>query len=79
MSISHGEEEMAQAILQYLATHPQATDTADGIAQWWAARQHESVSAATIARALGGLQDRGLIEEVDAGTRQFYRLKRRRP
>jgi hypothetical protein len=35
MDTSRSGEEVAEAILGYLAQHPQAMDTADGIAQWW--------------------------------------------
>jgi len=45
-------------ILNYLRDHPQAKDTADGIARWWV---HED--AQVVKDALGLLQEEGVVEK----------------
>jgi hypothetical protein len=69
------DEELAQAILAYLAEHPQAMDSVEGIAQWWLMRQQIRVGVKTLTRVLRGLADRGLLEEVADGGQRRYRLK----
>jgi Fe2+ or Zn2+ uptake regulation protein len=69
------DEEVAQSILAYLAEHPQAMDTAEGIAQWWIMRQQIRVTATTVARVLRRLAERGLVEEFGDGEQRRYRLK----
>jgi len=76
------DEEMAQAILAYLAEHPQAMDSVEGIAQWWIMRQQIRVNVKTLARVLRGLAERGLLEELGDEGQRRYRLKaepKRRP
>ena len=70
------DEEVAQSILAYLAEHPQAMDTAEGIADWWIMRQQVRVTATAVARVLHQLAERGLLEEVGEGDTRRYRLKR---
>jgi Fe2+ or Zn2+ uptake regulation protein len=70
------DEEVAQSILAYLAEHPQAMDTVEGIAQWWIMRQQIRVTATTVARVLRQLAERGLLEEFGDGEQRRYRLKR---
>jgi Fe2+ or Zn2+ uptake regulation protein len=69
------DEEVAQSILAYLAEHPQAMDTVEGIAQWWIMRQQIRVTATTVARVLRQLAERGLLEEFGDGEQRRYRLK----
>ncbi len=78
MGTSEDDEAVAMAILSYLAEHPQAMDSAEGIAQWWTTRQSGRGSASTIARVLDGLVQRGLIEELGDCEHHRYGLKRRR-
>ena len=70
------DEQVAQSILGYLAEHPQAMDTVEGIAQWWIMRQQIRVTATTVARVLRQLAERGLLEEFGDGEQRRYRLKR---
>jgi Fic family protein len=70
------DEEVAQLILAYLAEHPQAMDTAEGVADWWLMREQVRVSTATVTRALRRLVERGLLEEFGEGEQRRYRLKR---
>ncbi len=69
------DEEVAESILAYLAEHPQAMDTVEGIAQWWIMRQQVRVNVTTLARVLQGLADKGLLEQIGDGEQRRYRLK----
>ncbi len=71
------DKEVAQVILAYLAEHPQAMDSVEGIAHWWIMRQQVRVNATTVTRVLQGLTEQGLVEEVGEGERRRYRLKRK--
>ena len=73
------ENEMAQAILAYLAEHPDATDTLDGIAEWWLMRHHIRVSVTTLVKVLHELTEGGVLEEIRAGDSRRYRLRGPRP
>lgn len=70
------DEEVAQAVLRYLAEHPEAMDTLDGIAEWWLMRQQVRVSVTTLARVLRRLTESGVLEETGTGQSRRYRLKR---
>lgn len=69
------DEELAEAILAYLAEHPQAMDSVEGIAQWWIPRQQIYVNVTTLMRALQGLTEKGLLEEFAGKGHRLYRLK----
>jgi len=69
------EEEMAEAVLQYLAEHPNAMDTLEGITEWWLMRQRVRVEAKRLAKVLRQLTEKGLLEEIGAGENPMYRLK----
>jgi Fe2+ or Zn2+ uptake regulation protein len=58
-----GEDEIAQDILNYLRSHPEASDTLEGIAKWWLMRQRVSDSTEVVWRVLERLRDQGLIHE----------------
>jgi Fe2+ or Zn2+ uptake regulation protein len=70
------EEELAEAILQYLANHSQAMDTLAGIAEWWIPRQRVRIEVNTVARVLRRLSEEGLLECQGTGENALYRLKR---
>lgn len=69
------DEEVAQDILGYLAEHPQAMDTAEGIAEWWIMRQQIRVNVTRLTRVLRGMTERGQLEEIGTGEQRRYRLK----
>lgn len=46
----------------YLAAHPEAADTADGIAMWWLADARASWRGAVLEAALQRLADEGLLD-----------------
>lgn len=77
MSRDPGAEEVAEAILAYLAEHPEAMDTPEGIAGWWLKRQQIRASVPTIARVLHDLTESGVLEELGTGETRRYRLSRR--
>jgi len=70
------DEQVAQSILGYLAEHPQAMDTVEGIAQWWIMRQQIRVNVTTLMRVVEELAEKGLLEELGVGEQRLYRLKR---
>jgi hypothetical protein len=76
VSSSPDEEEMTQAILGYLAEHPQAMDTIEGIAEWWLMRQQVRVSMTMLSKVLQRLTESGAIEELRTGDTRQYRRRR---
>ena len=74
----HGanDKKIGAAVIQYLVEHPQAMDTAEGIADWWI-RDGESHDVEQVRRVLGRLADRGLIERVGTGKYAHYRPTKR--
>lgn len=53
-----------QSILAYLARHPAAADSAEGVVRWWLGEQGEAVSIEEIELALGSMARRGRIRAV---------------
>lgn len=70
------EDEVAEAILAYLAEHPQAMDSMEGIAEWWLMRQHIRVTVIMLARVLRRLTEQGVVEELGPREAPRYRLKK---
>ena len=69
-------EEVAQSILAYLAEHPQAMDSVEGIAQWWIMRQQVRVNVMKLTQVLRQLVESGLVEEIGEREQRRYRLRR---
>jgi len=64
----------APEILDYLARHPEAQDTIDGILHWWVLDACIRKWAPKIAETVAQLVDRGFLEErSSAGGQVFYR------
>jgi len=62
-------------ILRYLADHPSASDTAEGILHWWLLEQRIVEAEEVVARALDDLVDRNLLLADEAADgRQHYRV-----
>jgi Fe2+ or Zn2+ uptake regulation protein len=76
MDIERREAEVETAVMDYLAEHPQAMDTAEGIAEWWVMRQQVRVEVETLLRVLQRLVDEALVEKVDSPNGPLYRLRR---
>jgi Fe2+ or Zn2+ uptake regulation protein len=70
------EMELARAILEYLAEHPDAQDTAEGIASFWVMRQEVKEEVEGVLRVLNELTESGQLERVQRGDRVLYRLKK---
>ena len=70
------ESPIASKVVEYLRQHPQAMDTATGIAEWWIPEVGKQVDKLEMERALDELVQKGLVERVGAGVRAHYRLKR---
>jgi hypothetical protein len=71
------EEETAEAILGYLAEHPGASDTMEGIAEWWIMRHQVRVEVHILKGILRQLTDSDLLEKTGAGETARYHLKLR--
>jgi hypothetical protein len=56
---------IVQQLSRYLRGHPQASDTAEGIARWWGAG-HGRASPAAVEAALDWMVTIGVVEVVDA-------------
>ena len=52
--------EVVDAILRYLASHPDAADTSEGIARWWMPADHAADPDAVLS-ALARLEAQGLV------------------
>ncbi len=73
--VSADEDGVAEAILGYIAEHPHAMDTVEGIAEWWLTRQAIRVNVVLLTRVLHRLTESGLLEEIGSGEHRRYRLK----
>ncbi len=69
------EKKLTEAILEYLAEHPKASDTLDGIAEWWVMRQNVRVEIKTLTKVLHQLTGNGLLEKIGQGEKALYYLK----
>ena len=64
-------------ILTYLADHPEASDTIDGIAQWWLLEQRIRQEIPAIEKALTELVAKGFVlEQRGSNGRNHYRINR---
>jgi hypothetical protein len=62
MTVDDRTEEIAVQVARYLRVHPDASDTVDGIARWWLARQRFDDAREMVLAALERLVERGLVE-----------------
>ena len=69
------DDELCEALLDYLREHPRGMETMEGIAEWWIPRHQVRVELASLGRALRRLERLGLIEELRVGEGLLYRLK----
>jgi hypothetical protein len=59
-----GIESVAEVIVAYLAQHPAAADSPQGIAQWWLPAMGVDVPVATVCKALDLLERRGAVSRT---------------
>ena len=70
---------VAIKILRYLAEHPNAADTSDGILEWWLFNQSIFDEEKVVEQALDSLVEQKLIFRVKAAdTRKHYYLNAER-
>lgn len=56
--------QLRDEILKYLAAHPRAADTVEGIANWWLPRQRYEADIQKIQQALDELAERRLVAKT---------------
>ena len=68
--------EIERAVIGYLAQHPDAADTLDGIVAWWLPRQRYETARDRIEAALASLVAQGLLRASGLpGGPELYALK----
>ena len=73
-SCSSEKDAVAGEILSYLGKHPQASDTLEGIVEWWLLQQKIEYQTKVVRDALAELVERGfLVKEVMKDARIHYR------
>jgi len=64
--------EVVDAILRYLSSHPDAADTSEGIAKWWMPADHAADTDAVLS-ALARLEAQGLVHRrINADQHVLY-------
>jgi Fe2+ or Zn2+ uptake regulation protein len=61
---------VAESIRCYLAEHPQAADTAEGIQRWWLVPMYGEVSLGSVQQALSQLEGAGVVCKLDPHARE---------
>ena len=70
---------IAEELLGYLARHPEAQDTLEGISEWWLLEEKIRRRTAEIKEVLTELVGSGLVvEHLGQDARTRYRINRRR-
>jgi len=74
-----GKSQVAYKILAYLAEHPDAQDTLEGIVEWWLLEQKIKHRTAQVKEALAELVAKGwVLERKGRDSGVHYRLNRRK-
>src|SRR5262250_2047659 len=72
---STGKRQIAHDILAYLADHPSAEDTVEGIVEWWLLDRRIRRESKKAKEALSDLVDKGLVlERAGRDARSRYRI-----
>lgn len=78
-ALTAGKLQIASEILAYLAEHPGAQDTVEGIVEWWLLEQKIKRHTAQVKEALAELVTQGLVlEHKGRDARIHYRMNRRK-
>lgn len=78
----HQSQEMAaiaQEISDYLADHPDAADSLEGILKWWLTRQHYERAARKVQKALEHLVACGVVVAHKTANGKILYSSARRP
>ena len=67
---------VAREIEHYLAAHPRAADSLEGITRWWLMRQRIHYELSLVEAALRHLCRKGVVASSPLGDDALYRLKR---
>ncbi len=67
---------IAREIEAYLQHHPEAADSAEGIARWWLARQRIHYELSLVEAALEHLRRQGVVAAEAGGENLLYRLNK---
>jgi hypothetical protein len=71
------KSQIGYQILSYLAEHPKAQDTLEGIVDWWLLDRQIKFHIARVEEALSELVDRGLIlEKKGVDSKTHYRINK---
>lgn len=71
------KDEIAWQIMAYLAEHPEAQDTLDGIIHWWLLERNIIHQSSKVKKALKELSEKGLILEYSNRSLQtLYKINR---
>lgn len=65
-------DRLTAEITDYLAAHPEAADTAEGVAQWWVGRQRYDRLMAAVEAALTRLVAQGVVSCREAADGTVY-------
>jgi hypothetical protein len=69
------DQRLEEAVLAYLAECPNASDTTQGVAEWWLMRQQIRAQVEAVARVLERLVAEGVLESTGAGEQRRYQVK----
>jgi len=67
--------DIGEGILEYLRSHPQASDTSTGICTWWLPAQGIYRTEAQVKAVLEQLAEEGAIERIALGDAPIYRRR----
>ncbi|OGW38463.1 MAG: hypothetical protein A2X58_00430 [Nitrospirae bacterium GWC2_56_14] len=71
-----GNNEIAREILVYLADHPEAGDTLEGIMQWWLLQRRIQNQIVLVEKALNELVNDGYVKKnINANVEVRYSIK----
>lgn len=71
--------EITNEIMTYLANHPNAADTLDGVAKWWLLDRSDKLQLGQVKQALDELVAKGLVAAQKGGDSKIvYRVNRSR-